>query len=86
MSHLFVRKGIVEMGRLTKKQFEEYLGKKVKITLFDMDVIAGELHKCGEEIFRDDDNFRYNDGYYFLINPQSVLFISSHVKKVEVIK
>lgn len=71
---------------LTKGKLEGYLGEKVKITLYDGDSIIGEFHKCGEERFKDDDNLRYNDGYYFLINPQSVLFRRSHVKKVEVIK
>lgn len=60
---------------------DTYIGKKVKIVLFDDTVCEGELHKTGELRF-------YNSShpnYYFCINPRSVLFKCSHVRKLEVL-
>ena len=34
---------------MKKAKLEEYLGKQVKITLFNKDIITGVLHKTGEE-------------------------------------
>lgn len=39
---------------MKREKLEQYLGKKVKITLFDGEVIKGELHKTGEEQFKND--------------------------------
>lgn len=63
---------------------DTYLGKKVKIVLFDDTVCEGELHKTGEEHFINDLNLLL-PRYYFCINPQSVLFKCSHVRKLEVL-
>lgn len=67
---------------MKREELEKYLGKKVRITLFDKKVIEGELHKSGEQRFRNDPNLYLPQKYYFLINPQSVLFRSSHVRKL----
>jgi len=67
---------------MQREELEKYLGQKVQITLFDKKVVEGELHKTGEENFRNDPNLYLPQKYYFLINPQSCLFRSSHVIKV----
>lgn len=68
---------------MKRSDLEQYLGKVVTITLFDNEVITGELHKSGEEVFRNDPNLYLPQKQYFLINPQSCLFRSSHVKKLK---
>ena len=68
---------------MKRSDLEQYLGKVVTITLFDNEVITGELHKSGEEIFRNNPNLYLPQKWYFLINPQSCLFKSSHVKKLK---
>ena len=37
---------------MKRSELEKYLGKRVTVTLFDGDVISGELHKTGEEAFK----------------------------------
>lgn len=68
---------------MKRSDLEKYLGKKVTITLFDNDVITGELHKTGEEQFKNDANLYLLQKRYFLTSPQSCLFRSSHVKKLK---
>lgn len=67
---------------MKKEKVEELLGRQVMVTLFDNSVYIGELHKAGEELFKNDPNLYIPGNYYFLINPQSVLFRSSHIKKI----
>ena len=68
-----------------------YLGKKVKIKLFDGDVIEGELHKTDEEIFKNNLNiYLAGKNKYILIkksditNHHSCIFRASHIRKLEV--
>lgn len=68
---------------MKRSDLEQYLGKTVTITLFDNEVITGELHKSGEEMFRNNPNLYIPQKWYLLINPQSCLFRSSHVKKLK---
>ncbi len=68
---------------MKRSDLEKHLGKKVTITLFDNDVITGELHKTGEEQFKNDANLYLPQKRYFLTSPQSCLFRSSHVKKLK---
>ena len=68
---------------MKRSDLEQYLGKVVTIKLFDNDVITGELHKTGEEQFRNDPNLYIPQKCYFLINPLSCLFKCSHVKKLK---
>lgn len=68
---------------MKRSELEQHLGKVVEITLFDNDVITGELHKTGEETFKNNANLYLPQKRYFLINPQSCLFRSSHVKKLK---
>lgn len=63
-------------------ELETYLGHDVEITLFDGDVIKGELHKTGEERFNNKFGLYIPNNRYFLINPQSCVFRCSHVKKL----
>lgn len=73
---------------MTRKELEQYLGKTVKIKLFDDDVIVGELHKTGEEQFKNNPSLYFAWKYYVLLNQNSnsCLFRVSHVKKLEVIE
>ena len=68
---------------MKRSDLEQHLGKTVQITLLDNDVITGELHKTGEEVFRNNPNLYIPQKCYFLINPQSCLFKCSHVKKLK---
>lgn len=68
---------------MKKCDLDKFIGKKVSITLFDNDVITGELHKSGEDMFIHDENLYIPKNYYFCINPQSCLFKCSHVKKIK---
>ncbi len=67
---------------MKRSDLEQYLGKTVTITLFDNEVITGELHKTGEEKFKHDPNLYIPQKCYFLL-PQSVIFKCSHVKKLK---
>lgn len=67
---------------MKRSDLEQYLGKDVTITLFDNEVITGELHKTGEEKFKYDPNLYIPRNCYFLL-PQSVIFKCSHVKKLK---
>lgn len=67
---------------MKRSDLEKYLGKVVTITLFDNEVITGELHKTGEEKFKFDPNLYIPKNCYFLL-PQSCLFKCSHVKKLK---
>lgn len=51
---------------MKRSDLEQYLGKVVTITLFDNDVITGELHKTGEEQFKDNPNLYIPRKLYFL--------------------
>lgn len=73
----------VEMNR---KDFEKFLGKKVQIKIFNGKIIKGELHKTGEEQFKNEPNLYIPRNLYFLINPQSFLFRVSHVRKIVEVK
>lgn len=68
---------------MKREELEKHLGEKVRVTLFDKKVVEGELHKTGEVKFKNDPNLYLPRNYYFVINPQSVLFRSSHVIRVE---
>lgn len=65
---------------------EEYLNKNVEITLYDGMVLKGELHKTGEDIFKDNPDLYIRRNYYTLVdtgNPQSWIFRCSHIKKIK---
>lgn len=64
-------------------ELEKFIGKNVSVVLFDNEVIKGELHKTGEDMFIHDVNLYIPKNEYFCINPQSCLFKCSHVKKIE---
>lgn len=68
---------------MKREELEKYIGKKVQLTLFDKEIVEGELHKTREEQFRNDPNLYLPDKRYFLINPQSCLFRCSHVNKIK---
>lgn len=73
---------------MKRSELEKYLGKRVKITIFDGSVLQGELHKTGEEKFKYNPNLYIPQNRYFTINREdgsynSFLFRCSHVKKLE---
>ncbi len=74
---------------MTRTELEKYLGKNVKITLFDGDIIKGVLHKTGEEKFKDEPNLYIPRNYYFctargLQKPIAcLLFRVSHIKSLK---
>ena len=68
---------------MKKSELEKYINKKVEIEIFDGTVIKGELHKTGEEKFKDNPNLYIPRNYYFCTEPQSCLFRSSHIIKLE---
>ena len=74
---------------MTREQLEKYLNEKVKVKLFDGDVIEGYLRKTGEEDFKNIPNLYIPQNYYFMVNDESdcisYLFRSSHVKKIQFI-
>jgi hypothetical protein len=69
---------------MKRTELEEYLGKHVKITLFDDDIIVGTLRKTEEyrELLKP--NCYYLEGDYKNIVNQ-LTFRSSHVKRLEVV-
>ena len=67
---------------MKREELEKHLGNIVEITLFDGDIIKGELHRTREERFKNEANLYIPYNYYFLINPQSCIFKCSHVKKL----
>lgn len=69
---------------MKRSELEKYLGKEVKITLFDNRIVKGELHKTGEEMFKNNLSLYLPRNLYFVINTEiSFLFRSSHVKKLK---
>lgn len=68
---------------MKRDDLEKYIGLKVCITLFDKDVIEGELHKTGEERFKNDINLYLPKNLYFCIPSRSCLFRCSHVIKLK---
>lgn len=74
---------------MLKAKLEKYLGKTVEITLFDGDIIKGELHKTGEEKYKANLNLYLPRNCYFIANLSlpitccsSGIFRSSHVTKL----
>lgn len=71
---------------MNRSKLEQYLGKTVKIVLFDGDTFSGELHKTGEEQFKNDLSLCVPRKYYFLTSTGnktcSCLFRCSHVVKI----
>ncbi len=54
---------------MKRSDLEKYLGKVVTITLFDNEVITGELHKTGEEQFKNNANLYLPQKWHFLTSP-----------------
>ena len=69
---------------MTKQEMEKYLGQNVEIKLFDNEIITGELHKTGEDLFKNNPNLYLPENYYVLLNQNSnsCLFRVSHIKRL----
>ena len=73
--------------KINKQVVDSYLGKRVKIKLFNDVICEGELHKTGEELFKGNNNLYIPKNYYCTINPHNNwIFRSSHIKKIEEVK
>lgn len=74
---------------MKRSELEKYLGKTVKITLYDGVTISGELHKTGEERFKNDLSLYLKQNLYFLMpvdsrqSGLSSLFRCTYVKRLE---
>lgn len=71
---------------MTRAELVKYLGKNVEITLFDGDVAVGQLHKTGEDIFKNEPNLYIPKNHYFCISDTgntSCIFMASHIKKIK---
>lgn len=78
--------------KINREIVESYLGQKVEIKLFDGEVIVGELHKTGEEAYKNNPNLYIPKKYYFVENKllkdnfgywHSCIFRSSHIRKIQ---
>lgn len=74
---------------MKREQLEKYLGKKVKVTIFDGDEIEGYLRKTGDYDFKNNANLFIPKNYYFLVDDSlnciSYLFRLSYVKKIQIL-
>lgn len=74
---------------MKRDELEKYIGREVRVTLFDKSVYEGYLFKTGMEEFKDNPNLYIPNKYYFLMKlpfapfESSCLFRSSHVIKLE---
>lgn len=75
---------------MKRSELEKYLGKNISLKLFDDCVCNGELHKTGEEIFKNNANLMIPRNYYFVTTGTnkeviSCLFRCTHVKNVVIL-
>lgn len=73
---------------MTRVELEKHLYKNVKITLFDGEVIVGELHKTGDGHIKDDPNLTVPKNYYYCDSGTkdiSCIFKVFHIKKLKVL-
>lgn len=77
--------------KINREIVESYLGQKVEVKLFNGDIFIGELHKTGEEVYKNNPNLYIPRKYYFVENKllkdnfgysHSCLFRSSHIRKI----
>ncbi len=76
---------------MNRKQLEENIGRKVKIRLFDGEIIEGYLRKTGEEDFRNNPNLYIPKNLYFLTDgisneSRTCLFKVSHIRSLKVLE
>lgn len=73
------------MKKMKRDKLESYLGKYVKIILFDGTAIKGTLHKTGEKAFENDPDLSIPKQRYFCTDKNGFissrcLFKVSHIK------
>lgn len=73
---------------MNRETLESYLGKNVKIKLFDNDTITGILNKTGEEHLRNNPSLFLPKNWYFTVSGiyNSTLFRVSHIKTIKEIQ
>ena len=78
--------------KINREIVESYLGQKVEVKLFDGEIVIGELHKTGEESYKNNPNLYIPKNRYFVENKllkdaygyyHSCLFRSSHIRKIK---
>lgn len=72
---------------VTRKTLEKFLGKYVRITLFDDTVYEGILHKTGEKAFADNPNLSIPLNFYFCTDKNNEVvnnsvFRVSHIMEI----
>lgn len=71
---------------MKRDNLEKFLGKYVKVVLYDNKQVEGVLHKTQERQFINVPNLYLPYNYYFCYDPVScLLFRCSHVIKVTII-
>lgn len=75
---------------MTRIELEKHLCERVVVTLFDGDVIVGELHKTGDDFCKDknDPNICIPKNCYICAagtEDAHCIFKVSHVKRLEVL-
>lgn len=74
---------------MKREQLEKYLKEKVKVQLFDGDIIEGYLRKTGEDDFKNNPNLYIPQNRYFLVDDNlnciSCLFRLCHIYKIQLI-
>jgi hypothetical protein len=71
---------------MKKEKLEEYVGKRVTVTLFNGDTYTGKLRKTGTEDLRDENTYLFcvRDKYFIEMNYDiSPCFRYSHIKKLK---
>jgi len=75
---------------MQREKLETYLGKNIKVTLFDDKKLIGKLTRCDSKEWKNA-NGGYSQKRWYSLFPEntydncSVMFRSSHVKKIELI-
>ena len=71
---------------MNRVEFEEYLGKRVSLKLFDNTLCEGFLRRTGDECFKNNPNLYIPRNKYDLVdenfNSLSCIFRVSHIKKI----
>ena len=69
---------------MNRTYIETFLGKNVEVVLFDGTTLKGIFHKTREEGYKGTDPAKkLLKNYYFCIPEDSLIFRSSHIKKIQ---
>ena len=72
---------------MKRDKLEEYIGKQIKVLLYDGSAYEGCLQKTNTEAVRHDENLYWKHNYYVLLdaggNAASPIFRCSHATRVK---